>query len=299
VLLTSADGGHWIIRAPRNPAAQAQQAADLVALAALTPGVRSRLPFAVPNYAGQAPLGPTTAVVYDFVFGSPVALADLTPTLAESIGRAIAAIHSLPSSVVGDASLPMLSSTDAQDAAISIVNRAAATGRVPVTLIDRWEQATSDAGLWQYQPTVINGALGGDSLLIADETVSGVLGWADLRVGDPAADLKWLLAGVHGSIADIVLDTYAEARQVAFDQQVRQRTMFYAELELARWLLHGSQVGSTEIMDDAADMMDKLVDKVNSDLTIGPVEHEPLDVDQVEELLDSQPPISRPAATDQ
>ncbi|MGO7984158.1 hypothetical protein ACC691_40695, partial [Rhizobium johnstonii] len=45
-----------IVRMPRTQAAETEQAADLVALRAITIGVRSRLPFDVPDYLGQAPI---------------------------------------------------------------------------------------------------------------------------------------------------------------------------------------------------------------------------------------------------
>ena len=291
-LLTTADGSHWIIRAPRNQDAENTQSAEMVALRALTPGVRARLPFALPSVAGQAPLPPTRAVVYEFVFGARLTLTELSSELAESIGVSIASLHSLPTSVATDAGLPQLTADDSLKGSVGIVDRASATGLVPSILLSRWERAVEDESLWQFQPTVIHGSLAADALLTADDRVSGILNWADFKVGDPASDLKWLLAGVQPAIADLVFESYAEARQVAFDNQVRQRTMFYAELELARWLLHGTGIRSTEIVDDAIDMMDKLVDLINNDQSISPAVHEPLDLEQVEDLLDNQPPVT-------
>src|SRR5690606_21451227 len=46
-LVTGADGRHWVIRIPTSERAEAEQSADLVALRALSTGIRSRLPFAV------------------------------------------------------------------------------------------------------------------------------------------------------------------------------------------------------------------------------------------------------------
>jgi aminoglycoside phosphotransferase (APT) family kinase protein len=291
-LLTAVDGSHWIIRAPRNQDAENTQSTEMIALRALSAGVRARLPFALPSVAGQAPLPPTRAVVYEFVFGGRLSMSELSPELAESIGIAIAAIHSLPTSVATDVGLPRLTAADALKGSVGIVDRASATGLVPSILLSRWERAVEDESLWQFQPTVIHGSLASDALLTADDRVSGILNWADFKVGDPASDLKWLLAGVQPAIADVVFESYAEARQVAFDNQVRQRTMFYAELELARWLLHGTGVRNAEIVDDAIDMMDKLVDLINNDESISPAVHEPLDLDQVEELLESPPPVT-------
>ena len=73
-LLTGSDGRHWTVRVPRSERAEAEQSADLVALRALSAGVRTRLPFAVSTFAGQVPVDGTRAVVYEFVYGTKVPL---------------------------------------------------------------------------------------------------------------------------------------------------------------------------------------------------------------------------------
>src|SRR5690606_31662742 len=69
VELRGTDGRHLVIRLPNSPSAEAEQSADLVALRALTTGVRGRLPFRVPSFVGQAPFGGTRAIVYEFLPG--------------------------------------------------------------------------------------------------------------------------------------------------------------------------------------------------------------------------------------
>ena len=89
-LLTGRDGRHWIIRLPHNERAEAEQSADLVALRALSGGIRSRLPFAVSAFVGQVPVDGTRAIVYEFVYGSKARLDQLdagSDGLAASIGR--------------------------------------------------------------------------------------------------------------------------------------------------------------------------------------------------------------------
>ena len=60
------------------------------------------------------------------------------------------------------------------------------------------------------------------------------------------------------------LGAYASTRQVATDRQFTQRAMLYAELEVARWLLHGREVRNQSIVDDAVEMLDGLVDRVHT-----------------------------------
>jgi aminoglycoside phosphotransferase (APT) family kinase protein len=288
-LLTSRDGGRWIIRVPTSERAEAEQSADLVALRALSNGVRARLPFAVPTFAGHTPIGGTRAVVYDFVDGSKRSLSAIShgSPLAPSIGRAIAAIHTLPTSVVADAGLPVLTPTDVLRSSVTIMDRAGATNLVPAELLGRWERATEDSALWQFAPTVINGALSADSFLTAENAVTGVLGWQSLSVGDPARDLSWLLGARGEHVAEAAFGAYAATRSTS-DRQIRNRSRLYAELEIAKWLLHGTQERSTEIVDDAVVMLRGLVDTVHSDgeqnLTHStmPV----MAVDEVEAMLD-------------
>lgn len=289
-ILTGRDGRHWIIRVPRNEKAEAQQSADLVALRALSAGVRTRLPFAVSTFVGQTPVGGTRAVVYEFVYGAKVGLGafDAGPeSLAASVGRAIAAIHALQSSFITDAGLPSQAPVESLRASVSIMDRAAATGLVPAALLGRWERATEDTKLWQFQPTVINGDLSAESFLSANGAVTGVLGWHNLRVGDPAQDLAWLLGASADVVADSAFDAYAHARGGQADRQVRQRAMLYAELEVARWLLHGTELRSTEIVDDAVEMLTGLVDNVKNDVMnpIGAQTMPTMAVDEVEALL--------------
>jgi len=267
-LLTGRDGRHWVIRIPRNQRAEADQAADITALKALSAGVRTRLPFAVSTFAGQTPIAGTRATVYQFVYGNKLNLHDLDGHpggISDSVGRAIASIHRLPTSCVTDASLPVLGALECLRAAVTVMDRAAATGLVPAPLLSRWENATEDTGLWQFHPTVINGSLAATSFLAVNGAVTGLLGWHELRVGDPAKDLAWVMAHPDASSVQAVMDSYNAAR-AAGDRRVDSRAMLYAELDVARWLLHGVEERSTEIMDDAVDMLSSLVDDVTNDV---------------------------------
>ena len=285
-LLTARDGGHWIVRVPRSEKAEAEQSADLVALRALSTGVRTRLPFAVSSFAGQVPIAGTRAVVYEFVYGSKISLADITPELAASIGTAIAAVHALPTSFIVDAGLASHNAIDGHRAAIGLVERACATGLVPIALQQRWEHAGAESALWQYTSTVINGSMGSDSVLAASDQVTGILGWHGLRVGDPALDLQWLLGATQPGATDAAFDAYGAARG-QIDRQLRQRATLLAELEVARWLLHGTEVRSTSIVDDAVELLSALTDDAQT--TLGSTVSNDtisLSTDELEALLD-------------
>lgn len=292
VELGSTDGRRLLIRAPRSQSAESEQSADLVALRALTPGIRSRLPFSVPAFVGQAPIGPTRAVVTEFIPGAVRTADELTanPALAADIGRAIAAIHSLPAGFVGEAGLPRRTAVEAREAAVAVIDRAADTGRLPAALVRRWEEATDDDTLWRFAPTVVNGQLGADSILVDGDRVTGVVGWSGLAQDDPARDLHWVLTST-GAAAEEALTAYVAARSGGADAELARRALLYAELELARWLLHGVDTHDDAVIDDAVGLLDGLVARVHDhsseSLTTdtGPV----LAVTDVERLLESTP----------
>lgn len=285
-ILTGRDGRHWIIRVPNNARAESEQSADLVALRALSAGVRSRLPFGVSAFAGQTPVGGTRAIVYEFVYGSKVPLASMDASLAMAAGRAIAAIHALPTSFISDVGLPVLSATECLRGAMSVMDRASATGLTPAALIGRWERAVEDARLWQFQPAVVNGAITAESFLSANDEVTGIIGWHELKVGDPARDLQWILGSRDEELTEAVFSGYEQVRGAA-DRGLRQRARFYAELEVAKWLLHGTEQRSTDIVDDAVEMLTSMVDDVRNDVLhpLGAQTMPTMAVDEVEALL--------------
>ena len=286
----SSDGEQLIVRVPRSQRAEATQSADLVALRALSAGVRGRLPFAVPQYRGQAPIGRTRGIVYDFVPGRHLRSSEVTSGsgLPTALGRGIAAIHSLPTSFVTDAGLTSHTPFEAMRSSAALVDRAASTRLLPAALLERWEAAIQDSVLWQFQPTVVNASLEASSVLVVDDAVSGVLGWHDLQVGDPARDLAWLLGAPGREAIDSAFDAYNAARGTS-DHQLRHRATLYRELDLAKWLLHGTSTKSTAVVDDAVGMMTDLVDRLQAGAQggIGAGGTAALDLDGVEELLAS------------
>ena len=292
VRLLADDGRQLLIRAPRSQGAESAQSADLFALRSLTAGIRSRLPFQVPSFIGQAPIDGTRAIVTDFIPGDHRSADELTAgmRLAESVGLAIAAIHSLPTGFVAEAGLPRRTAAESRDEVIALVGRAADTGRLPAALVRRWEEATDDASLWRFEPTVINGALAAESILVDGERVTGVLGWSSLAVGDPARDLHWLLTS-RGQSAERALEAYVAGREGGADEHLARRALLCGELELARWLLHGVDARDDAIIEDAVGLLDGLVatvhDRSSEPLAAqtGPI----MTVGDVERMLDGTP----------
>ncbi|WP_193128799.1 phosphotransferase [Gulosibacter sediminis] len=287
-LLRTRDHGNLLVRRAASPSAAQELRSRSAALVALTPGVRARLPFDVPRQLGGGLRSEPPFAVYSFVKGSP---ADRTPLdfdseLVPEIGRAIAAIHGLPKQTLVDAGLQQWSAADVRESTETLIRRSDATGRLPGALADRWGSAVDDPQLWEFSPSVIHGSLERSSFLVTGATVSGVLGWSDLRIGDPAADIRWVQT-LDGAVMRALLDEYTDARGASVDRQLRQRALLYAELELARWLLFGVEHRNPEVVADAEQLLDGLVTRVRS-LDESELRHATLpvlDLEEVQRLL--------------
>ncbi len=295
-LVTQRGGATYLVRVPTSLASQNDLVNQVVALEAMTQGVRSRLIFEVPEIVGRAPLAKTFGVVLNYLPGNVISLKDFTNnlSLAVLVGRATGSIHQLPTGFIGEAGLPVFSAAETQRQTTELVNRGRTTGLLPAVLLQRWSEAVEDASLWQFEPTVIHGSLGVDRFVIGEDSVTGVLGWGSLRVGDPAWDLHWL-ASLDPDSQLAAFDSYADVRQSAIDPTLRQRAVLYSELELVRWLSHGVELGRQDIVDDAVAMLDRLVDTVR-DEDVNTVAQEPeavLSVSEVAVLLESTPEVEQ------
>ncbi len=293
-LVRAAAGAQYVVRVPTSAGTTNDLINQTVALTAMTQGVRSRLGFDVPNVIGRAPLSDTFGVVFDFLPGRIISLADFDQnfTLSMLVGRATASIHQLPTGFVAEAGLPVFSAAETQRQSAELVGRGRATGLLPAALVARWDEAIADDTLWQFEPTVIHGSLGVDRFVIGEDSVTGVLGWGSMRVGDPAWDLHWVISLDSESQAE-AFGSYTSIRLSSVDPKIRQRAVLYSELELMRWLMHGVELQRQDIIDDAVALLDRLVDTVREEETntVGQEEAPVLNVSEVESLLASTPEI--------
>jgi aminoglycoside phosphotransferase (APT) family kinase protein len=255
----------WLVELPTSASAEVAHAETLRAVRALSEGLRSRLSFRVPRLAGTTEVGQHTLSVCEYLPGQAPSAHKVTPILAASIGTALAQIHSLPTSSVQDFDRPAESAIDSLRECAGIVDRAAATGLIPQALLRRWETACEDSSLWQFEPTVIHGLMQLGHLLVENENVVAVDQWRDFRVGDPARDLAWLTTPAASEFHMAVVTSYRSARTTA-DRWVMQRARFYAELDVAKWLLHGMDSHNETITEDATAMLSALHDRVSGDM---------------------------------
>jgi len=268
-LLLDAEGKRWRVRSPRHPEASTRLETEFMVLRAFAPAIRAELPFHVPTIAGTVRQGALTTFVYAHLQGSTLSIEELsagTPELAREVGTALAAIHDLPLTLVINADLPSYSANEFRQRKLNELDQAATTGKIPATLLRRWEHALEDVALWRFNPSVVHGDLHEDNLMVQDDTVTALTGWTDLRIGDPADDFAWLVASNEASFVEAVLRNYTEARRDAPDAHLIRRAALLAEFALAQYLVKAVAAGHQSMTAEAESMLQSLADDIDEQM---------------------------------
>lgn len=247
-----------MVKAPRSVITGAAMEGEVALLENLALAIDDGdLPFEVPRPAGFAPLPEGgRAMVFPEIAGRALSVQQLAG-MATSVAEAIAALHSLPIGVLAETGLPTYSAQEYRERRLSEVDEAAATGHVPGSLLQRWEDACEDVRLWRFIPTLVHGDLLPEHILTTGADVVGVIEWAAAQVGDPADDLAPLLAAAPEEAIDTLLEAYCAARGVE-DEHLLARAVLASELAVLRWLMHGVRSHDADVIADAVHMLEEL-----------------------------------------
>ena len=243
-------------RAPTSPGPRWTARSGLLGL------LGRRLPFAVPAPKGFVALEEGgRAAVYPFLPGHNLDYSELPagPGIAAELGRAIAALHNTDPAVYEEAGLPSYDADAYRTRRLAELDRAAESGRVPTTLLTRWESALEDVTLWRFAPTATHGDLTGDQVLAVftddDDASTGkvraITGWEDAKVADPADDFAALVADAPPETVETVLEAYSHTRVERPDANLLVRARLVAELGLLTTLmvaLTRKDVGAVEVL---------------------------------------------------
>ncbi|WP_062078332.1 phosphotransferase [Demequina globuliformis] len=260
VVVKDATGKRWVVRAPRRAAAGAALEAEQGLLTALGRAHDTELvSFDVPRPKGAASMAGDEgrAIVYSEVPGAPLVLARLEsgPGLAASLGRAIAEIHELPPALVEDEGLPTYDAEQYRQRRLAELDAGIQTGKIPPRLADRWERQLENVSWWRFEPTVVHGDLGEHQIVVAGDSVRGIVDWMDARVADPADDLSWLVASAPEDIVDSVMEAYRLRRRESPDSHLLDRARLASELALLRWLMYGVRTDNADVVEDGVGML--------------------------------------------
>ncbi|GMA32127.1 hypothetical protein GCM10025875_21190 [Litorihabitans aurantiacus] len=177
------------------------------------------------------------------------------PGLAAHLGRSIAALHELDTATVTDTGLPGYTGEECRTRLLAELDLMAQTGRVAPEVLRRWEEALEDVRAWRFRPTFVHGDLSPERVLSDRERVLAVTDFTSAHVGDPAADLAWLIAAAPEDALESVLESYAMHRAEGAGSMLLARAQLLSEMALGRWLLHGLRTGDSLVIDEAEAML--------------------------------------------
>jgi aminoglycoside phosphotransferase (APT) family kinase protein len=248
-LLTTDDDRLILLKSPLDSLASTDLGTEVRALQILK---NVSLPFSISTYLGKtSPKAIRTALAFEYVPGNPTDLTRLRldDQLVTSIGQALSAIHSIPTSLVSDAGLPEYEPAERVRIMVAEFDRAMDTGKVHPDLLERWQTALFDVNLFKYRPTVIHGFMESDFLLSQGDVVVGVIEWGQLSVDDPALDISFLYYEAEPNLAEAVILAYEGSTKA--DRNLRQRAQLHYELTFANDLLESIAGGDEGEIEEA------------------------------------------------
>ena len=248
-LLTTDDDRLILLKSPLDSLASTDLGTEVRALQILK---NVSLPFSISTYLGKtSPKAIRTALAFEYVPGNPTDLTRLRldDQLVTSIGQALSAIHSIPTSLVSDAGLPEYEPAERVRIMVAEFDRAMDTGKVHPDLLERWQTALFDVNLFKYRPTVVHGFMESDFLLSQGDLVVGVIEWGQLSVDDPALDISFLYYEAEPNLAEAVILAYEGSTKA--DRNLRQRAQLHYELTFANDLLESIAGGDEDEIEEA------------------------------------------------
>ncbi|MDO5720433.1 MAG: phosphotransferase [Actinomycetaceae bacterium] len=262
--IVDAEGNRWVVCTPLTDIAGVGIEAQATLLHILHKAHSvGRLPFEVPApVAYSRENAKLHVLIHRYQRGDVMTWEDIehSPTLAQSLGRAIAALHELPEAVIERTGLPMYSANDCRERHLALLAEGAAAWTIPPNLYDRWETALEDLSLFKFQPTPVHGDMGPDSFMTSHGVVTSMAAFASAHLGDPAEDLAWIVTSEYAAAVEQFTTAYVTGRQDSSDLHLLARAQLISELALVRWLIHGVRTKDMSIIVDAKRMLTDLSD---------------------------------------
>lgn len=258
----------WVVRAPTSPAG----AAELDAAAAVVALLSRRLSIPMPVVRGHVALPEGgRALVHQEIPGRGINLDELgaEDALTVAIGKALATIHNLDPALFDNAGLESYTADEYRQRHLSDLDRAAASGRVPATLLSRWERALENVAIWQFAPTPVHGAIDGRHLLVEivddEPVIRGITGWRRAKIADPADDFAAIVRDCDPDTATELARAYAHARATRPDRHLLTRAQLVGELGYVTNLFDALAAGYPDRVAQAVEWLELLADDVGGE----------------------------------
>lgn len=199
--------------------------------------------------------GPTRVTLSDPLPGAPVGdvpIADIAR--ASSLAQVLATIHSAAPEQVSDAGFTVEDPARFQFQILERLDQAAGTGRVPVRLLQHWEEEFENVALWHFLATPVHGGIDETSVYTDQERVLALGRIGRLRVSDPAIDLAAASALLDPVAHTTFFEEYRRSRPHA-DEHLEVRAELFAEFTVLDWLLEAVESKDEASITDAAELL--------------------------------------------
>jgi Phosphotransferase enzyme family len=196
--------GAWVFQFPRLPGAEDRLRKQISMLPELAREVSSTIP--VPSHTSTGPV----CMGYERIAGEPMS-ADIRGIWPERLGRFLYDLHLTPPEYLG------LRSASPGTIRALMRDEIDALGAQVLPLLDPRERARAERTIaafvadddnFGFATCLTHGDVGPEHVLVTpDGDLAGVIDWGDLDVGDPVADLAWILHAMP-EIGERVLGAY-------------------------------------------------------------------------------------------
>ncbi len=271
--ILDATGKNWVVKVPLTTEAGVQIEAELELAGQLLSELQyGNLPFDVMRPGGSTSSKHGRALIYAAPFGKSLDFATLTTELAHELGRTLAAIHNLRPNILLNSGLPAYSIDELRQRLRTELLDACESGKVPIILRRRWEQAIDNNDLWNFTPCLVHGDIADEQILWSERRVSCVLGFGQAHIGDPALDFASVTSIFTEEQFTAALESYTNARDFALDDSFVTRTVLLGEFAVLRWLNYGLRTQNKQIIAEAQELLAELEAEIvaNPDLAPAP-----------------------------
>jgi len=227
--------GEWVFQFPRLPGSEERLRKQLTLLPELAREVSSAVP--LPEYTSTDPV----RMGYRRVEGQRMS-ADIDGIWPERLGRFLYDLHLTPPEFVG---MRALSAAAVRE---DLRHEVEAIGRHVLPLLDAGERAASERMLsaflnddanFRFSTCLTHGDIRPEHVLVtASGDLAGVIDWGDAAVGDPVADLAWIVHAMPEE-GERVLGAYGGPP----DDRALQRARFLFVLMPWHEVTYGAETG--------------------------------------------------------
>lgn len=234
--------GDTIVQLPRSPYAEDRLRVQMRVLPELAPELPAAVP--VPTLVSEEPV----VMGYRKLDGAPIGAAS-DGAWPERLGRFLYDLHVVAPEILGLRWMSAAAVSEVFDEELAALRERVLPLLDPATarrLGARMDAFLADDATRRYAPCLTHGDIGPEHVLVSpDGDLVGVLDWEELAIGDPAADLAWML---HARPADgeRVLVAYGGAPDASF----RARAAFRFVLMPFHDVVHGLDIGDDALIED-------------------------------------------------